>query len=196
MMESEIGSLIWASLSSSVLTVSDDVKALARAGRAGDDVDAARSQPQRFEHIEADLDLFHRVGGQAHADRVANPRPEEIAHADRGFDRADARAARLCNAEMQRRVCDFRELVIGGDGQENIRGFDRNFIIVEAFVIEHAGVHERALDHRVGARLAIFFQQFAFQRAAIDADTNGAAIGARGGDDFFDPVIARQYCRD
>ena len=38
------------------------------------------------------------------------------------------------------------------------------------------GVVERALDHRLGAGLAVFLQQVALQRAGIDADAHGAAM--------------------
>ena len=38
------------------------------------------------------------------------------------------------------------------------------------------GVIERALDHRLGARLAILLQQVLLQRAGIDADAHRAAM--------------------
>ena len=70
----------------------DHLELLARAGRAGDDGDAAAAQVQRLQHLEADLDLLDRIGRQRHADRVADPGPQQHAEPDRGFDRAAAQA--------------------------------------------------------------------------------------------------------
>eukprot|EP00043_Microstomoeca_roanoka_P027107 m.268114 g.268114 ORF g.268114 m.268114 type:complete len:201 (-) comp73419_c0_seq1:124-726(-) len=53
----------------------DDVETLARAGRAGNDLNAAGPQAQRLEDLVPDPDLFDRIGRQAHADRVADPGP-------------------------------------------------------------------------------------------------------------------------
>ena len=46
----------------------------------------------------------------------------------------------------------------------------------EVVVLEDLGVVERALDHRLGAGLAVFLQQLALQRAGIDADAHRAAM--------------------
>ena len=46
-----------------------------------------------------------------------------------------------------------------------------------------------AFDHRVGAGLAIFFQQILFQRSGIDADAHGAAVILGGINDFAHALI-------
>ena len=83
----------------------DDGEALhpdvvAAAGRAGDHHRPALPQPERLEDLPGDLDLFHRVGGERHADRVADPVHQQGAHADRALDRAGERRPRLRHAEV------------------------------------------------------------------------------------------------
>jgi hypothetical protein len=53
----------------------DHIEALAGAAGAGNDVDAAMAQIERFEDIEADPHLFHRIGGERDADGVADAAP-------------------------------------------------------------------------------------------------------------------------
>ena len=55
---------------------------------------------------------------------------------------------------------------------------------VEAEVIQNSRMVERGFHHRIRAWLAVFLQQVLFKAAAIDADADGAAIGAGRGDDF------------
>lgn len=50
----------------------DNIKLLTRTGRAGNEVDPARTDTQRFQNIETDFDLFNRIGRQRYAQRVAN----------------------------------------------------------------------------------------------------------------------------
>jgi hypothetical protein len=54
----------------------DDVEALARTGRARDDVDTAVAQAEGIENLIADLDFFDRVRRQGHTDCVANTHPQ------------------------------------------------------------------------------------------------------------------------
>ncbi len=51
----------------------DNVKLLTRAGWAGNEVNAASTNAQGLEDIEADLDLFHRIRRQRDAQRIADP---------------------------------------------------------------------------------------------------------------------------
>src|SRR3546814_8956299 len=76
----------------------DDLELLARAGRAGDHVHAAVAQAQRLQDVEADLHLLHRIGGERHADGVADAGPQQVAHADRRLDGAAPEAAGLGDA--------------------------------------------------------------------------------------------------
>src|SRR6185436_20209623 len=69
------------------------------------------------------------------------------------------------------------------------RRFDRDFIIAEAVVLEDADVVHRAFDQRLGAGLRVFLEQVPFEAAGVDANADGAAVGAGGGDDFLDPLL-------
>ena len=65
-------------------------------------VGAVLAQVQRVEDVVADRDLFHRVGGQRHADRVADALRQQHADADGAAHGAGARRAGLGDAEVQR----------------------------------------------------------------------------------------------
>jgi len=47
--------------------------------------------------------------------------------------------------------------MISGDRQEDVRGFHRNLEFVKIIVLKDFRMIERAFDHRLGARLAVFF---------------------------------------
>ena len=59
---------------------------------------------------------------------------------------------------MERVVAGVGELLIGGDGEKHIGGLARDLELEEIIVFEDLSVVERALDHRLGARLAIALQ--------------------------------------
>src|SRR5690606_19406529 len=166
----------------------DDVEALTRAGRAGDDVHAPMAQAQRLQDVEADLDLLDRIGGQGDADGVADARPKHVPHADGGFNRAGAQRARLSHAQVQGAVDGVGQLLIGGDRQEGVGRLHRNLELVEVQVLQDAGVVQGAFDHRVRTGLAVFLQQLLLQRPGVDADAHGAAVVAGGLDDLLDPL--------
>ena len=48
---------------------------------------------------------------------------------------------------------------------------------------------ERAFDQRLGAWLAIFFEQVLLQRPGVDADADGTAVGFGGIDHFAHPRL-------
>ena len=136
----------------------DDLELLAGTAGAGNHRNAAAPQAQRLQHLEADLDLLDRIGRERDADRVADPRPQQHAEPDRGFDGAAAQRAGLGDAEMEGVVAGFRQLLIGGDREKYVGGFARDLELEEVVVFEDLGVVERAFDHRLGARLAIALQ--------------------------------------
>ena len=70
-------------------------------------------------------------------------------------------AARLGDAEMQRVVAGLGQLLVGGDRQEHVGRLHADLELVEIVVLQDAGVVERALDHRLGAGLAVLLQQVA-----------------------------------
>jgi hypothetical protein len=89
---------------------------------------------------------------------------------------------------VERAIHRFGELLIGGDGEEQVAGLHRDLVFVEVVVLEQLDVVERAFDQRLRARLAIFFEQVLFQAAGIDADPDRAAIRLGGADHFGDAL--------
>jgi len=118
----------------------DDLELLARAGWTRNDGDPAAAQVQRFQHLEAGLDLLDRIGRQRDPDGVADPRPQQHAEPDRRLDRAAAQGAGLGDAEMERIVAGFGELLIGGDREKHVGGFARDLELEEIVVFEDLGV--------------------------------------------------------
>src|SRR3546814_3233228 len=91
---------------------------------------------------------------------------------------------------MQGVVAGFGELLVGSDRQEHVGRLHGDLEVEEVLVLQEAGMAERALDHRLGARFAVALQQLPLQRAGIDADADGAAMVARRLDDLPDAVPA------
>ena len=169
-----------ASRSSRTPTVSMTLNPCRAQDGTGDDVDAAVAQAERLEHVEAGLDLLDRVGGEGDADGVADAGPEQRAHADGRLDGAGPRRAGLGDAQVQRAVDGFGQQLVGGHGQEQVGGLHADLELVEVVVLQDAGVAQRALDHRLGTRLAVALEQLALERAGVDADAHGAAVVAGG----------------
>ena len=156
----------------------DHVEALARAARAGNDAHAAAADAEALQDLIADANLFLRLRRERHADRVADPRPQQRADADRRLDGPADQAAGLGHAEVERAIDLARELLVGGDREEHVGGFDRDLVVPEIMVLQNADMVERAFDQRFRAGLAIFFEQVLFEAAGIDPDADRAAIGA------------------
>ena len=81
-------------------------------------------------------------------------------------------------------------MLIGGHGHEHVGGLHADLELVEVVVLQDAGVAQRALDHGLGAGLAVALQQVALQRAGVDADAHGAAVVA-GGLDHLAHAVGR-----
>ncbi len=167
----------------------DDVEALARATGAADDADAACAHAHALEDLVTDADFLFGLGRERHADRVADPRPDQAADADRGFDRAADQAARFGNAEVERAIDRACQLVIGGDREEQVARLDRDLVFAKVVILEQPDMVERTFDERLGAGFAVFFEQVAFEAAGVDADADRAAIGLGGVDDFADALV-------
>ena len=102
----------------------DDVKALARAGWARDDIDAAVPQAKGFQDFVTDLDLLDRVRLERNTQRVADPHPQEIAKADGGLDRTRRQTACFRDAKVNGRVGRVGNCLIGGGSEKDIGSFD------------------------------------------------------------------------
>jgi hypothetical protein len=73
-------------------------------------------------------------------------------------------------------VAGFGKLLISGDREKHVRGLARNLELEEIVVFEDLRMVQGALDHGLGAGLAVALQQVAFERAGIDADPHRAAM--------------------
>ena len=152
--------------------------------------------PSALQDLEADADLLLGLGRERDPDRVADPGPEQGADADRALDGAAAQAAGLGDAEMERAIDRLGELLIGGDGEEDVGRLHRHLIFAEIMVLEQPDMVERAFDQRLGAGLAIFFEQVALEAAGIDPDPHRAAIRLGGAHHLARPARPSRYCRD
>ena len=101
-----------------------------------------------------------------------------------GFDRPADQPAGLGHTKMKRAIDLVGELLVGGDGEEHVAGFDRHFVLAEVVVLEDPDMVERAFNQRLGAGLAILFEQVLLEAAGIDPDADRAAVGLGRGDDF------------
>src|SRR3546814_13814932 len=55
-------------------------------------------------------------------------------------------------------------------------------------ILKQLDMVERAFDQRLGAGLAIFFEQILFQAAGVDPDADSAAVRLRRADDLADAL--------
>ena len=94
--------------------------------------------PSRLQDLEADADFLLGLGRERDADRVADAEPEQGADADRRLDRAADQAAGLGDAEVERAIDRFGELLVGGDREENVGRLHRHLIFVEVMVLRAA----------------------------------------------------------
>src|SRR5690606_28546248 len=168
----------------------DHIEILPRAARAGDEVDPARTQPQRLENIEADLDLFHRIGGQRDADGVADAFGQQHAQAHRGLHRARAQAAGFGDAQVQRLLDLVGQLAVGGNRHEHVGGLHADLEVWEIQAIQMLDMAQRGLDQRFRCRLAIFLLQVLLQRTGIDTDADRNTPIARRVDHRSDAIFA------
>ena len=90
---------------------------------------------------------------------------------------------------MQRTIDFARQLLIGGDSEEDVAGLHCDLVVAEAVVLQDADVIERAFDQSLGAGLAIFLELVLLEAARVDANADRAAVGPRGGDDFAHPLL-------
>ena len=153
------------------------------------------AQAEAFQDFIADLHLFDRIGRKAHADRIANARPQKIAKADGRFDRARHKAARLGNPKVDRRVRRLGKLLIGGGGEEHVRGFAADLELVKIVVLQDFDMIEPAFHHRIGARLAVLFQKMFLKRAGVDTNADRTAVILGRLDDFLHTLCIADVAR-
>jgi len=140
--------------------------------------------------------LISSTGSAASETRMVSPMPDQhIAHADGRLDGAGAQGARLGHAQMQGAVDGLGQLLIGGDRQEGVGRLHRNLELVKIQILKDAGVVQRAFNHRIGAGLAVFFQQVLLQRPGVDADPHRTAVVAGRLNDLLHPVDRADVAR-
>ena len=55
------------------------------------------AQAEGFQNFKAGMDLLDRIGGERDPNGIANSRPQQVAQANRRFDRTAAQGAGLGN---------------------------------------------------------------------------------------------------
>ena len=142
----------------------------------------AGAQAERFQHLEADLDLLFGLRREADADRIADPGPQQIAHPDARLDRPADQPAGLGNSQMERAIDRLGQLHIGRHGEEYVAGLHRHLVFVEIVVLQQLDVIERALDDLDRARrnlVAVLDQsgELAIDHRHVADDRTGPAPG-------------------
>ena len=100
---------------------------------AGDQVDVlALAQAQALEQGTPRASLFHRVGGEAVADGVADALGQQRGHAGGGLEQPGGRRPGLGDAEVQRVVHRVGQQAVGLDHERHVRRLDRDLHVVEA----------------------------------------------------------------
>ena len=117
------------------------------------------------------------------------PIQRRFAEPDRGFHRARVEAARLGDAEVDRRVGRVGQRLVGGGGEKHVRRLAGDLELVEVVVLKDPDVVETALDHRLGTGFAVFLQKVLLEAACVHADADGAAVVLRGADHFAHPFL-------
>ena len=177
------------------LNRANHVEALPRAARARHHPHAAGAQAQRLEHFVADLHFLFGFGRKRHADRVADPCPQQAAHADRTLHRAADETPGFGNAQMKRAIHRLGKSVIGGHRKKHVACLHSHLEFVEIVVLQQLDVIERAFDQRLGAGLAVFLEQVLLEAACVDPDADGAAIGLGRAHHFGNPLAAADIAR-
>src|SRR6185369_2934949 len=173
----------------------DHVETLARAARAGDDTHAAAADAEPLEDFVANANLFLGLRRQRDPNRVADPGPQQRADSDCRLDGSSDQPAGLGNPEVKRAVDLLRELLIGRNRKEYVRGFDRDLVLAEIMVLEDSDMVERALDQSLGAWLAIFLQEVLLEASGIDPDADRAAVRLRCGNDLLHALLGADIAR-
>jgi hypothetical protein len=89
---------------------------------------------------------------------------------------------------VERTVDGFGKLHVGRNRQEHVARLHCHLVFVEVVVLQQLDVVERAFHQRLGAGLAVFFQQVTLEAAGIHADPDRTAVGLRRADHFGDPL--------
>src|SRR5690606_8810805 len=173
----------------------DHVEVLPGATGAGDEVDAARTQTQGFENVEADADLFHRIGGKGNADGVADALGQQHAQTHRRFHRARTQATGLGNAQMQRLLDLLGQQPVGTHSHEHIGCLDADLVILEVQLVQVIHVAHGRLHQCLGLALPVFLLQVLRQRAGVDTDADRNAMVPGGVHHRLDPVFATDVAR-
>ena len=146
------------------------------AGRAGDQVRPAAAHVDGLQDAFGGHDLFHRIGGQADPDGIADALTQQSANADGGFQHAHFRRARLGDAQMQGIVRLPGQQGIGLHVGGHMGAFHRQADVVKAAVVQQPYMAHGAVHQRLRRYAAVLFQQRLFQRAAVDADADGDMV--------------------
>ena len=96
---------------------------------------------------------------------------------------------------MQRIIAHLREAAVSLHRHEHVGSLAADLEVEEAVVLEDADMALRAFDHGGGVRLAIAFEQVAFEAAGVDADAHRAAVVDGGAHHLAHAVVAADIAR-
>ena len=124
------------------------------AGRAGDHGRALLAELEGLQNLEADEDLFDRIGRERDADRVADAERQQRAEPDRGANRTRPRGARFGHAEVERIVVRQRgEAAVGLDHHRHFERLQADLDVEEVEIFENLDMPKRGAHHPFGAQL-------------------------------------------
>ncbi len=152
----------------------------APAGGAGDDLEFALAQAHELQELGADLDLLDRRCGQGDADGVPDALGEQRAEGGAGLDGALEGGARLGHPEVEGPVALLAQQLVGLHHGDDVVVLDRDLEIVEAALLEEAGLPDGGLHEGLRGGLAVLLEQARVQGACVDADAQ-AHPGVGGG---------------
>jgi hypothetical protein len=118
-----------------------------------------------------------------------SPAHSRFPEPDGRFHRAADEAARLGDAEVERRLGLFGQHLVGRDRHEDVGGLHRDLEVQEIVVFQDPDMVEARFHHRVGTGLAILVEEVLFEAPGIHPDPDRAIMVAGGLDDLLHPLL-------
>ena len=148
------------------------VVAAAAAGGAGDDFDELLFQPAGAQNIVPCIDFAHGVGGERHADGIADAAKEERADAAAALDEPRPLGARLRHADVEGIVRPLRKQFVSLHGEGHVGRLDGDDDVLNAVLFQNIHVIKRAFNEGAGAP-SVLFQKVRLDAARIRPHAHG-----------------------
>ena len=125
-----------------------------------------RPQIQRFQDLDADLDLFD--GGADNDTRMVSPIPLESSAPKATADLiVPERLAPLGHSEMQRVIAGLGQQLVSAHHDDRVVVLDGDLEIPKSVLLEEAGFPESGLDQRLRGGFAVLGKQPLVERPAL-----------------------------